>query len=59
MARKNRWNWRNSDHGIGEVELFSWKYFHDFVCQEMLNYRHYIWRGQRCHDWLLECSLSV
>lgn len=41
-----------------EIEFFSWKYFHDYVRQEMLDYSHYVWRGQRDSSWKLESSLD-
>lgn len=58
MPRSPRWKESSISDGVGEYELFSWKYFHDFVYQEMLDYGHYIWRGQRCTDWPLEPSLD-
>ena len=44
--------------GVVRSELHSWKYFSDFVYQEMLDYTQYIWRGQRCDDWALESTLD-
>jgi FRG domain len=41
-----------------EVELSSWKYFHDYVRQEMLDFSSYIWRGQRDAQWALASSLD-
>lgn len=58
MARTKRWEWSQVDCGYGEVKLHSWKYFTDFVHQEMLNYETYIWRGQRCDDWKLESTFD-
>ena len=58
MARTPRWNWHTPVDGIGVVELSSWKYFNDFVYQKMLDFRQYIWRGQRCDDWSLESTLD-
>jgi hypothetical protein len=40
------------------VELTSWKYFHDFISQKMLNYSHYVWRGQRDAEWGLVSSFD-
>jgi hypothetical protein len=58
MARKKRWETSDIANGIGEFKLFSWRYFPDFVYQEMLDFRHYIWRGQRCDNWRLEPTLD-
>lgn len=58
MARKKRWEESNVIDGYGEVHLFSWRYFFDFVHQEMLDYETYIWRGERCDNWLLESTLD-
>ena len=58
MAKKSRWEWKPTKNGIVEVTFFSWKYFHDFVRQEMLDYSHYVWRGQRDSAWKLESSLD-
>ena len=44
--------------GFGEVRISSWKYFGDFVYQEMLNYDSYVWRGHRCDNWQLESTLD-
>ena len=58
MARTSRWKRENKDYGIQTVKLSSWKYFGDYVRQELLDFRTYIWRGQRCSDWLLESTLD-
>jgi hypothetical protein len=58
MARKKRWEELDIIDGYGEVHLDSWRYFFDFVHQEMLDYETYIWRGERCDNWLLESTLD-
>lgn len=58
MARTPRWETQREGHGIFRVRLTSWKYFSDFIHQEMLDYRNFIWRGQRCTDWTLESTLD-
>lgn len=58
MSRTKRWIWKNLGNGLAEVCISSWKYFGDFVYQEMLDYNSYIWRGQRCDDWNLETTLD-
>lgn len=58
MARPQRWEVSSINDGVMEVKLSSWKYFHDYVVQEMLRFSHYIWRGQRDSAWALESSLD-
>jgi hypothetical protein len=58
MSRKSRWGDLEIKDGIGVVELSSWKYFHDYVRQEMLDFSHYVWRGQRDASWVLRTSLD-
>ena len=58
MARKKRWVEHDVVDGCGEVYLYSWRYFFDYVHQEMLDYQTYIWRGKRCDNWLLEPTLD-
>lgn len=58
MARTKRWTWKKAGNGLGEVHITAWKYFGDFVYQEMLDYETYIWRGHRCSDWKLESTLD-
>lgn len=58
MARKPRWEELGVSDGIGDVRLFSWRYFADYINQEMLDFREYIWRGQRYDNWLFESTLD-
>jgi hypothetical protein len=58
MARTKRWTWKNVGNGFGEVRITSWKYFGDFIYQEMLNYDAYVWRGHQCDSWKLESTLD-
>ena len=58
MAKPKRWSPKPVKNGIWELEFSSWKYFHDYVRQEMLDYSHYVWRGQRDADCKLESSLD-
>ena len=44
--------------GILIAELDSWMEFNEYVCSTVLNYKHYIWRGQRNADWQLESTLN-
>ncbi len=57
MSRSARWKEFDINNGVLEVEFTSWKYFYDHVRQEMLNFSHYVWRGQRGSKWKLESSL--
>ncbi|MCK4821523.1 FRG domain-containing protein [bacterium] len=50
MARPPKWVSEGVTDGIWTVKLSSWKYFHDYVMQEMLNYPFYVWRGDRCDN---------
>lgn len=58
MARRSRWKEDGIADGIGVVRLFSWKYFTDYVYQQMLDYKSYIWRGQRCDNLKLTSTLD-
>ena len=58
MARTPRWIETHHKHGVKQVKLSSWRYFNDYIQQKMLDYRNFIWRGQRCSDWLLEPTLD-
>ena len=39
MSRKKRWEEDSIKNGVGEVHIYSWRYFIDYVRQEMLDYR--------------------
>lgn len=58
MARTPRWNSKGLKNGFWEIEFSSWKYFHDYIRQEMLDFNKYVWRGQRDSTWKLESSLD-
>jgi hypothetical protein len=58
MTKAPRWKKKPIKNGIWEVEFFSWKYFHDYTRQEMPDFVHYVWRGQRDSSWKLESSLD-
>jgi hypothetical protein len=58
MPRKPNWAQSEIKDGIMEVKLLSWKYFHDYIRKEMLDFSHYFWRGQRESKWKLESSLD-
>ena len=50
MPRTSRWTSQGVKDGVWTLRLFSWKYFHDYVRQQMLDYNHYVWRGDRCDN---------
>jgi hypothetical protein len=51
--------WKHSFHdGVQLAELKSWEFFDDYVREEMLDFRQYVWRGQASADWLLEPTLD-
>ncbi|HEV7165406.1 MAG TPA: FRG domain-containing protein [Gammaproteobacteria bacterium] len=59
MARKDRWDDESEIvGGIWTIKMSSWKYFYDYVRQEMLDFNHYVWRGERCDDRKLLPSLD-
>lgn len=50
MGRTKRWKMSGIKDGILDIQLSSWQYFHDFISKKMLDYNHYVWRGDRCDD---------
>lgn len=58
MAGKKQWEFTPPSYGFAVVKLHSWRYFFNFIQKEMLDFNTYIWRGQRCDDWLLESTLD-
>lgn len=58
MARTARWTMTRFKDGVGEYSLSSWKYFSDFVNQEMLNFTTYVYRGHGDSSWKLEPTLD-
>lgn len=53
-----RWSESPTVDGIVNIELRRWAYFDDYIREEMLDYRNYIWRGQAAAKWLLESTLD-
>lgn len=58
MGRKSKWTVDDEQHQMITFTLSSWKYFHDFIVEEFLDYRNYVFRGQASEKWLLEPSLN-
>ncbi len=50
MANVKEWKTKSLKNGIWTVQFSSWKYFHDYITQEMLDYSEYVWRGDRCDN---------
>lgn len=47
-----------TEYGVTEAEVRSWKYFHKFVNNKILQYPGYIFRGQKLFSWPLRSSLD-
>lgn len=58
MARKPRWEEGDLFKGVIQIELSSWKYFSDYVNQELLDYTTYVYRGHGNSSWKLEPTLD-
>lgn len=58
MARTARWKEGELVDGTMEVKISSWKYFSDYINQEMLDYTTYVYRGHGNSSWLLEPTLD-
>jgi len=58
MGRKQKWISEIEQNQMQTYTLSSWKYFHDFIVEEFLDYRDYVFRGQANENWFLEPSLN-
>lgn len=58
MENEPRWSDAEITDGVGVIRLNSWRHFHDYVIEEMLDFSHYVWRGQRDSKWSLRSSLD-
>ena len=58
MPRPPRWIRSDIVDGISTINISSWKYFNDFVDQELIDYRSYIFRGHAQDDWPLYSTLD-
>lgn len=58
MSRRPRWVEGDAVDGVMTVKLASWKYFHDYVTKEFLDYPGFVWRGQRSASWSLQSSFD-
>jgi hypothetical protein len=58
MARTTRWKEDSYSKGLITYTISGWKYFHDFLEQRnLLNFKTYVYRGQRNENWLLQPSV--
>lgn len=57
MPSPKTWPKWDFEKGVMSSQLKSWSAFHDFVTQ-LLDLPHYIFRGQRRDDWLLESTIT-
>jgi hypothetical protein len=58
MGRKPRWEKKVLSRSVVEIKFHSWKYFSDFINQELLNYTQYFFRGHGDSTWKLEPTLD-
>jgi FRG domain len=56
MARTKRWT-TTHQNGIHEVTISSWKYFHDYLQESLIDSDNYIFRGQKEESWKIEPTL--
>jgi len=54
---EDRWNEGRIINGIRVVHLASWSHF-DYITDEMITRRQFIWRGQASAEWPLEPTLD-
>lgn len=58
MSGTKHWKETDCKNGIMNIDLSSWKYFHDYIREEMLDFNHYVWRGDRCDNRFLQPSFD-
>src|SRR6266702_1465030 len=58
MPRRKRWEELGIRDGFGQIRFLRWRYFTDYINQQMLDYETYIWRGHRREDWSLKSTLD-
>jgi hypothetical protein len=58
MARTPRWVEGKLNKGVKEIRLSDWKWFSEYVNQELLDYTTYIYRGHANSSWKLEPTLD-
>jgi hypothetical protein len=45
-------------NGVVYIELESWLEFHEFLYEDLIDYKAYVWRGQSSESWKLEPTLD-
>lgn len=58
LPAEQKWTEEELAHGIVVVKLASWRYFHEYVIEEFLDFPSYVWRGQRKASWALQSSFD-
>ncbi len=58
MPRQKSWVYSEVVNGICSVKISSWKYFNSYVFSELMDYKSYIFRGQRDSTWKLYSSFD-
>ena len=58
MKADTKWNETPNVDGIVQLDLAAWGDFDDYIREEMLDYRNFIWRGQAAAKWPLESTLD-
>ena len=57
-GRKPKWIDEGYNNGIKTYTLSYWKYFHDFIQENLIDNKNYVFRGQRDESWKLEPTLN-
>lgn len=58
MAGKAHFEYTAFQDGMQEVVLSSWKWFADYIQKHLVDYKTYVFRGQRKSTWSLESTLD-
>ncbi|WP_421246176.1 FRG domain-containing protein [Aeromonas sanarellii] len=58
MVKKERWEDIEFSHNIRITEFSSWKFFSDFVSEELLDYTTYVYRGHAISSWKIAPTLD-
>lgn len=58
MSRPKRWVREKFANGFQVYRLSSWKYYSDFISQEMLHFINYVYRGHGDSSWNLRPTLD-